>query len=207
MNTSLSKDGLMVVLSSPSGAGKTTLTRGLVASDQKFVPSVSVTTRKKRQDEIEGKDYYFISENKFQNMLVENKFLEYAEVFGNFYGTPKEQTFELLKSGKDVVYDIDWQGAEQLKYAAGAHVITIFILPPSMAVLKERLLARNTESEESFKMRFNEAKHEIQKCGLYDYIIINHDIEQSLKEIHYIVEAERLSTRRHDVEKLIKSFV
>lgn len=197
----------MVVLSSPSGAGKTTLARGLVASDKRFVLSVSVTTRQERQGEIEGKDYYFVSEEKFQTMLNENKFLEHAKVFGNLYGTPKEQTFKLLQSGKDVVYDIDWQGAEQLKRSAREHVIAIFILPPSMEVLKERLLARNTESKQSFKTRFDEAKNEIQKCGLYDYIIINHDIEQSLKEIRCIVEAERLSAKRHDVEKLIKSFL
>ena len=207
MSIFLKKHSLMVILSSPSGAGKTTLARALVASDRKFVLSVSATTRKKREGEIEGKDYFFVSKTKFNDMLKKNDFLEHAKVFDHLYGTPKNQTFDTLKKGFDVVYDIDWQGTLQLLQTAKEHVVPIFILPPSMKILKERLLARNSESEESFNTRFSEAQNEIQKCGLYKYIIVNEDIETSLKEIRHIVEAERLRTRRQNIKKIIKSFL
>ncbi|MEQ9115457.1 MAG: guanylate kinase [Rickettsiales bacterium] len=207
MSITLHKQSLMVILSSPSGAGKTTLARALVASDKKFVLSVSATTREKRRGEEEGKDYYFIDKQKFEDMLENEEFLEHAEVFNNLYGTPKKQTFEILKEGKDVVYDIDWQGALQLYKTAKKHIVSIFILPPSMRVLKERLMLRNSESIDSFNTRFNEAKNEIQQCGQYQYIIVNDDIETSLKEIRHIVEAERLRTERQDTRKIISDLI
>lgn len=206
MKISLNKNGLMVVLSSPSGAGKTTLARGLVSSDNNFILSISATTRKKRQDEIDGKDYHFIDKETFYQMQKDGEFLEDAQVFGNYYGTPKKQTLELLKKSKDIIYDIDWQGALQLTKTARNHIVSIFILPPSMEILKQRLLARNTESLKSFNHRFNEAKNEISKCDFYDYIIINENIEESLKNIRHIIEAERLRTSRQNIEELIENF-
>ncbi len=206
MTLSLNKNGLMVILSSPSGAGKTTLARKLVSSDNNFVLSISATTRQKRKDETNGIDYYFISKEEFREKIKHGDFLEYAEVFNNLYGTPKSQTFQLLEDGKDIVYDIDWQGASQLTQSAQNHVVTIFILPPSMSILRDRLLSRNSESADSFNIRFSEAKNEINKCGLYEYIIINEDIESSLAQIKHIVAAERQKTKRQNISEIISSF-
>lgn len=206
MNLKLEKKGLMIILSSPSGAGKTTLARGLISIDKNSKLSISVTTRKMREGEIHGKDYFFISEKKFFQMKEKNEFLEYAKVFNNYYGTPKDQTIKLLKQKFDVVYDIDWQGALQLIQTSREHVVSIFILPPSLKILKQRLLSRNSESKKSFELRFNEAKNEISKCYLYDYVIVNDDLEESLKNIRQIIEAERLKVSRQHIDKIIKSF-
>jgi guanylate kinase len=206
MNLKLEKKGLMIILSSPSGAGKTTLARGLISIDQNSKLSISVTTRKMREGEIHGKDYYFISEKKFFQMKEKNEFLEHAKVFNNYYGTPKDQTIKLLKQKFDVVYDIDWQGALQLMQTSREHVVSIFILPPSLKILEQRLLARNSESKKSFELRFNAAKNEISKCYLYDYVIVNDDLEESLKNIRQIIEAERLKVSRQHIDKIIKNF-
>ena len=186
----LKPQSLKIIFSSPSGAGKTTLAKALIKSDDKIKLSISVTTRPKRKDEVDVQDYYFISKSEYDELLEKELLLESAEVFGYSYGTFKKQTEDTLASGLDILYDIDWQGALQL-IEQDSSIVSVFILPPSIEILEHRLRNRDSDSEETMQRRLNEAKLEISKCVFYDYIIVNEDIEKSLTQIQNIIAAER----------------
>jgi len=188
--------GLMYVLSSPYGAGKTTLAERLLKGDPRLKLSISATTRKPRPGEIDGEDYYFVSENEFFRMRDNNEFLEWANVFGNYYGTPRAKVFDQLKAGKDVLFDIDWQGAQQLDAVAGGDVVKVFILPPSRDELERRLRARNQDPEDVVQSRMAKADAEMSHWAEYDYVIINYDLDESEQMLRSILLAERLRRRR-----------
>jgi guanylate kinase len=192
----ISRRGLLLVISSPSGAGKTTLTRRLLARDQHITISVSVTTRKARPGEIEGKDYFFISEEKFNAMRDRGELLEWAEVFGNCYGTPKRHVEISLAKGRDVLFDIDWQGTQQLAQALPEDIVRIFILPPSAEALQDRLVRRAQDPLGIVAKRMAEAAKEISHWAEYDYVIVNDDLETADQEISAILAAERLKRKR-----------
>jgi guanylate kinase len=195
-STSLARKGLMLVLSSPSGAGKTTLARALLASDAQLTPSVSLTTRPRRNDEAEGVDYYFTDEPKFQQQAQDGKLLEHAHVFGYSYGSPRTHIEKMLATGRDVLFDIDWQGAEQLRANSADEVVSIFILPPSLGELERRLRTRGSDSDEVVAKRMTKAVDEISHWHDYDYVLINHEIETCLRQIQTILAAERLKRHR-----------
>ena len=188
--------GLMLVLSSPSGAGKSTLSRRLLESDPRIAMSVSVTTRAKRPNEVEGKDYYFVTPERFEAMVKEDAFLEHATVFKHRYGTPKEAVDKILAEGRDVLFDIDWQGAQQLSQKAKDDLVRVFILPPSRAELERRLSTRAQDTPEVVAARMAEADNEISRWSEYDYVIINDDAEKAERELKAIVAAERLNRQR-----------
>ena len=188
--------GIMVVLSSPSGAGKTTLTRKLLRENPDMAMSVSATTRQPRPGEKDGEDYYFISKNKFSDMVEEDEFLEYAKVFDNFYGTPRAPVEQALGDGRDVVFDIDWQGAQQLTQAAADDLVKIFILPPNMVELEKRLRTRAQDSDEVIAKRMSKSENEISHWPEYDYVIVNEDVDVAMDELRTIVAAERMRRRR-----------
>jgi guanylate kinase len=189
--------GLMFVLSSPSGAGKTTLSRALMAEDSGITMSVSATTRSPRPGEIDGVDYYFVSHDQFQSMVAENALLEWATVFGNRYGTPRAPVEAALQDGRDVLFDIDWQGTQQLQQTdAASDLVRVFILPPDLAELERRLRARNTDHPDVIAGRMARARDEISHWGEYDYILVNDDAETCLGEIRAILKAERLRRKR-----------
>ena len=188
--------GLMVVLSSPSGAGKTTLTRRLLATHKDMSMSVSATTRKPRPGEVDGHDYYFVSKDKFSEMIDAEAFLEHAKVFENYYGTPRRPVEEALMDGRDVIFDIDWQGAQQLEQAAVEDLVKIFILPPNMRALESRLRSRAQDSDETIAKRMSKSESEISHWSEYDYIIVNEDVDKALMELEAIVMAERQKRRR-----------
>lgn len=192
----IKRRGLMLILSSPSGAGKTTLSNLVLQIDDHISQSVSYTTRNKRENEVDGEDYYFTDKATFQKMIDNNEFLEYATVFGELYGTPRKQVEDMLDVGEDVLFDIDWQGNRQLTALARDDVVSIFILPPSKHELHQRLLMRNQDSQETIQLRMMKANDEIQHWHEYDYTIINHDLDESLKKILAILRAERLKKRR-----------
>lgn len=192
----LNRRGLMFVLSSPSGAGKTTISRKLLASDDNLQMSVSVTTRPQRPGEVDGKDYHFAARADFDQMVDEDAFLEYAEVFGNCYGTPRAQIDAALAEGKDYLFDIDWQGTQQLYQRAGADVVRVFLLPPSIAELEHRLSSRGTDSAEVIAGRMARAQSEISHWDGYDYVIVNDDIEACFAKVRTILQAERLRRTR-----------
>ncbi|MCB2098354.1 MAG: guanylate kinase [Parvularculaceae bacterium] len=194
--TKVERRGLMYVLSSPSGAGKTTLADRLLKGDSKIRLSVSATTRPPRPGEVEGEDYYFVSEEEFFRMRDNGEFLEWANVFGNYYGTPRAKVFDQLKMGNDVLFDIDWQGAQQLDAVAGGDVVKVFILPPSRAELEKRLRARNQDPEEVVRKRMAKADAEISHWAEYDYVVINYEIDESELMLRSILLAERLRRRR-----------
>ena len=188
--------GIMFVVSSPSGAGKTTLARQLLKDDKNIELSVSFTTRKKREAEENNKDYIFVGEKVFNNMVQEGKFLEHANVFGNKYGTPRESVLEKLSQGKDILFDIDWQGTQALREKEPKHVVSIFILPPSKNILETRLIARAQDTKEEVKKRMSQANAEITHWPEYDYLIINDDLEKTSKYLKAILIAERLKRNR-----------
>ena len=196
--------GLMIVLSSPSGAGKTTLTRKLLKENPDMAMSVSATTRSPRNGEEDGTDYYFISKNKFVEMVDEEAFLEHAKVFDNFYGTPRAPVEAALSDGHDVVFDIDWQGAQQLTQAAGDDLVKVFILPPKMRELEMRLKKRAQDSDEVIAKRMAKSEAEISHWAEYDYVIVNENIDTALAELRTIVASERMRRRR---QPWINSFV
>jgi len=188
--------GFMLVLSSPSGAGKTTLARWLLQADAGFVMSVSATTRAKRGVEIEGKDYFFVDEKRFEEMARAGEFLEHAVVFGHRYGTPKKPVEEALAKGRDVLFDIDWQGTQQLAQRAKDDLVRVFVLPPSRAELERRLKERAQDTHDVVTARMAKADGEISHWAEYDYVIVNDDVARAQKELSSIVAAERLKRRR-----------
>lgn len=194
--TKVERRGLMYVLSSPSGAGKTTLAERLLKGDRRIRLSVSATTRTPRPGEVDGEDYYFVTEAEFFRMRDSNEFLEWANVFGNYYGTPRAKVFDQLKNGADVLFDIDWQGAQQLDAVAGGDVVKVFILPPSRAELERRLRSRNKDPEDVVQNRMTKADAEMSHWAEYDYVIINYDLEESEEMLRSILLAERLRRRR-----------
>ena len=196
MQDGLARRGFMLVLSSPSGAGKTTLTRRLLTDDAAFTLSISATTRLPRRGEVEGQDYFFVSRARFGEMVAEQAFLEHATVFGRSYGTPRAPVEEALAAGRDVLFDIDWQGTQQLHANAGRDLVRVFILPPSVGELERRLHSRAQDSAEAVRSRMTEAAGEISHWAEYDYIIVNDKIEKSLAELLAIVQAERLRRER-----------
>ncbi len=188
--------GLMIVLSSPSGAGKTTLTRKLLADNTDMAMSVSATTRAPRPGEIDGHDYFFVSKDTFVKMINEDAFLEHAKVFDNYYGTPKAPVEAALAEGRDIVFDIDWQGAQQLTQAAADDLVRIFILPPNMFELEQRLKTRAQDSDAVIAKRMAKSEAEISHWAEYDYVIVNERLETALEELRSIVITERLKRRR-----------
>jgi guanylate kinase len=194
--TLIPRRGLLLVMSSPSGAGKTTLSRRLLAADPNITMSVSVTTRQPRPGEVDGKDYHFISQAEFARLRDGGELLEYAEVFGNFYGTPKRPVAEALQAGRDVLFDIDWQGTQQLAQAMEDDLVRIFILPPSAEELRERLIGRAQDSLSTVAKRMAKAADEISHWPEYDYVIVNENVDVASAEIEAILRAERLRRRR-----------
>ena len=192
----ITRRGLMLVLSSPSGAGKTSIARSLLTRDKEINMSVSATTRPRRPGEAEGKDYYFVDEEKFKSDINKGLFLEYARVFDHYYGTPLGLVQKLLSSGCDVLFDIDWQGTQQIKAKARDDLVSIFVLPPSTAELEKRLITRAQDSAEVVAGRMARAADEMSHYPEYDYIIVNHDLDQSIDAVHTILKAERLRRSR-----------
>ena len=188
--------GLMLVLSSPSGAGKTTISRRLLGNDKDITLSVSHTTRAKRKGETDGKDYHFIEKDTFTQMRDEGAFLEWAVVFDNYYGTTRAPVELALRDGRDVLFDVDWQGAETLRKAAAGDVVSVFILPPSAEALEDRLKTRAEDSDEVVLRRMRGASNEIQHWHEYDYIVVNYDIDRSVTAVRAILAAERLRRSR-----------
>jgi len=186
----------MLVLSSPSGAGKTTLSRQLLDNDKQIQLSVSCTTRQKRPGERDGVDYRFVDTATFRGMIERKQFLEYAEVFGNYYGTPKAPVDEALAGGRDVLFDIDWQGTQQLRDKGRADLVTVFILPPSTRDLEKRLLTRAQDPKEIVAQRMAKAADEMSHWAEYDYVVVNSDIATSLSNLKAILTAERLKRER-----------
>lgn len=196
MSSDLQRRGLMLVLSSPSGAGKTTLSRRLLQSDPGIVMSISATTRAPRPNEVEGSDYFFVSEEQFKTRIAANDFLEHALVFGNHYGTPRGAVMKALAEGRDILFDIDWQGTQQLRQQARDDVVSIFILPPSKVELERRLRLRAQDSDDVVAKRMAKANDEISHWAEYDYIIINDDAVRAQSQLESILAAERLKRIR-----------
>jgi guanylate kinase len=188
--------GLMFVLSSPSGAGKTTLSRLLLDREAGLSMSVSATTRPKRPAEQDGRDYHFVDPARFEAMVTNDELLEWATVFDNRYGTPRIPVEAALSAGQDVLFDIDWQGTQQLRQKADSDVVSVFILPPSAADLEMRLHSRAQDSASVIRGRMSRAAHELSHWAEYDYIVINHDIEEAFAEVQSILKAERLKRKR-----------
>ncbi|MET0943534.1 MAG: guanylate kinase [Mesorhizobium sp.] len=196
VSAAIRRRGLMLVLSSPSGAGKSTIARTLLENDPALSLSVSVTTRPRRGSEIEGVHYRFVSEREFERLRDSDALLEWAEVHGNFYATPREPAERAMAEGRDMLFDIDWQGALQLKDKMRADIVSIFILPPSMKELKCRLKRRAEDQEAVIETRLANAKVEIEHWRDYDFIVINQDLDQAYNEVRAIVTAERLRRDR-----------
>ncbi len=201
----LGRRGLLFVLSSPSGAGKTTLCRGLLADDAHIAMSVSVTTRAPRAGEVEGRDYYFRDVAAFQRLRDAGELLEWAPVHGNFYGTPRAAVMQRLAEGRDVMFDIDWQGAQQLAAKAAADVVRVFILPPTATILAERLRKRGLDNEDVVQRRLAGASIEIGHWAEYDYVLVNADLVTTMAQLKAILAAERLkASRQTGLDGMIK---
>jgi guanylate kinase len=192
----IARRGMMLVLSSPSGAGKTAISRELLDRDPDVTMSVSVTTRKKRPGEVAGRDYRFVDATEFNLMINRQELLEHAKVFGNYYGTPRAPVEQALSDGRDVIFDIDWQGAQQLKESARDDLVSVFILPPSHDELDRRLHTRAQDSEEVIAQRMAKASDEMSHWPEYDYIVVNRNLKESVAQVQAIVAAERLRRRR-----------
>lgn len=195
-SASIRRRGLMLVLSSPSGAGKSTIARDLLSEDKGFELSISYTTRQKRGSEIEGVHYHFVSQREFERLRDDDALLEWAEVHGNFYATPREPAELAMSGGRDMLFDIDWQGADQLREKMPADVVSIFILPPSMSELRNRLMRRAEDQEKVIEQRLSNARTEIKEWSKYDYVVINDDLERAFHAVQCIVAAERLRRDR-----------
>jgi guanylate kinase len=192
----VARRGLMFVLSSPSGAGKTTLSRLLIEKMPGLRMSVSATTRRKRPGEVEGRDYHFVDRMRFEEMVERQELLEWATVFDNRYGTPRAPVEAALSAGQDVLFDIDWQGTQQLRDEARQDVVSVFILPPSAAALEQRLHTRAQDSDEVIRGRMSRASHEMSHWAEYDYIVINRNVDDAFAEVQSILKAERLKRER-----------
>jgi guanylate kinase len=194
--STIARRGLMLVLSSPSGAGKTTLSRRLLAEDEGVTLSVSVTTRKMRPGEVDGRDYHFIDRQRFDALVDKGELLEWAEVFDNYYGTPRKPVMDALASGRDVLFDVDWQGTQQLREKAPKDIVSIFVLPPSISELEKRLHQRAQDDYETIHRRMAKAGDEMSHWAEYDYVIINRDLDKAFAEVKAILAAERLKRER-----------
>ncbi|MBL8697370.1 MAG: guanylate kinase [Alphaproteobacteria bacterium] len=196
MSDAIPRRGLMLVLSSPSGAGKTSISRALLDQDDNLAMSVSVTTRPKRPGEVAGRDYHFIDGESFGLMINRGELLEHAKVFGNYYGTPRAPVEDSLRSGRDVLFDIDWQGTQQIREAARADLVAVFILPPSTRELEKRLKSRAQDSARVVAERMAKAADEMSHWPEYDYVVVNRDLETSVAQVRSILAAERLRRDR-----------
>jgi guanylate kinase len=192
----IERRGLMLVLSSPSGAGKSTISRRLLAGNNALIMSVSATTRPKRAGEVEGRDYVFVDKSAFERMMKGGEFLEHATVFGNLYGTPAAPVRAALDRGQDVLFDIDWQGTQQLKEKAREDVVSIFVLPPSRAELERRLHTRAEDHADVIAQRMAKADDEISHWAEYDYVVVNDDVDKAQRQVEAILTAERLRRAR-----------
>jgi guanylate kinase len=195
-HSEIGRRGLLLVLSSPSGAGKTTITRLLVERDGNLDVSISATTRPPRANEVDGQHYHFVSENRFDQMVREGALLEHAIVFGNRYGTPRAPVEAALTAGRDIVSDIDWQGTQQLAQSVRGDLVAVFILPPSMAALEDRLKRRAQDSDKVVRQRMAKSADEMSHWPEYDYVIVNHDLDKSVEQAQAILTAERLKRDR-----------
>lgn len=200
--------GLLIVLSSPSGAGKTTISRMLMDSDAEITMSISATTRPKRPGETDHVDYHFVDDAEFDRLIRAGEFVEWAPVFGYRYGTPKAPVKQALREGRDILFDIDWQGARQLEPDFGEHLVTIFLLPPSMDELERRLRARGTDTEQVIADRMRRAADEIDHWAEYEYVLVNRDMEQCLARVRAIVTAERSKrVRQTDLNPFVRDLI
>ncbi len=208
INDQIERRGVMLVLSSPSGAGKSTIARNMLEEFPDLTLSVSVTTRAKRGSEIEGKHYKFISVKEFERLAESDALLEHASVHGNFYGTPRDPAEKTMREGRDMLFDIDWQGGKQLMEKARADIVSIFILPPSMEELKRRLVRRAEDSPEVIEKRLANALEEIPHWNEYDYVVINDDLDKAFQQVKSILVAERLRRdRRHGLYEFTTELV
>jgi guanylate kinase len=192
----IARRGLMLVLSSPSGAGKTTLSRRVLEKDPGIALSVSVTTRTQRPGEVDGRHYHFIDRPRFDAMIAAGELLEWAEVFGHCYGTPRAPVEAALGGGRDVLFDVDWQGTQQLREKGPKDLVSVFVLPPSIPELERRLHSRAQDAADIIRARMAKAADEMSHWSEYDYVIVNHDFEQALAEVRSILRAERLKRER-----------
>ena len=203
----VSKKGVLVILSSPSGAGKTSIARALVEGNENFLFSVSATTRKSRPGEVNGREYYFLTVDQFRQKIDDGQFLEHAKVFGNLYGTPLQAVKDSISQGKNLIFDVDWQGGKQIRSSTlSKFVISIFILPPSIKELHERLMNRAQDSSETVKDRMRKSIGEIMHWKEYDYVIVNNNFEQTLHEVKSIITSEKLRrVRNSQLEEFIET--
>tara|TARA_B100001123_G_scaffold339975_1_gene385184 strand:+ start:362 stop:994 length:633 start_codon:yes stop_codon:yes gene_type:complete len=205
------KNGMMFVLSSPSGVGKTTLTKKLAENNSNFKISISHTTRKPRPNEVNEQDYYFVSETEFNSLVKKNSFFEYAKIFDHFYGTLKEPVLKFLSEGKDVLFDIDWQGTQQLKRIKNLSLVTFFILPPNIKTLKERLFNRHKGQEKIIEERMNKFSDEISHWNEYNYVVVNDNLEECFNKILKIIISEKKGIKQEsnmsEVEKKVKELI
>lgn len=195
-NQTIARRGLMLVLSSPSGAGKTTLSRKLLTEERGIELSVSVTTRPKRRGEVNGRHYHFIDRKRFDQLVRAGELLESAEVFGNFYGTPRKPVEKALKQGRDVLFDIDWQGTQQLREKLPQDLVSVFVLPPSIPELERRLHTRAQDDEKVIRARMAKAGGEMTHWAEYDYVVVNRDFDRAFADVRAILAAERLKRER-----------
>ena len=200
----IDKKGMMFVLSSPSGVGKTTLTKKLAENNSQFAISISHTTRKPRPNEIDGKDYYFVTQEEFDALIKKNDFYEFANIFDNNYGTHKETVIKLLSQGKDVLFDIDWQGTLQLKKITNLNIVCIFILPPNIKILRDRLLNRHKGQEKLIEKRMNKFNEELSHWNQYNYVVTNDDLNICYEKIKSIIASEKKGIRQNQNYKEIK---
>ena len=197
--------GMMFVLSSPSGAGKTTLAKKLAENNPEFSISISHTTRKPRPNEVNGKDYHFVSIDEFNSLMKKNNFFEYANIFDNYYGTLKETVIKLLSQGKDVLFDIDWQGTQQLKKINNLSIVSIFILPPNIKILRDRLLKRHKGQEKLIEKRMNKFNEEVSHWNEYNYVVVNDDLNTCFDKILSIIMSEKKGlNQKQDLSEIKK---
>ena len=204
---SLSEKGILVILSSPSGAGKTSIARALVEGNEEYLFSVSATTRKSRPGELNGREYHFLTVDEFRKKINDGQFLEHAKVFGNLYGTPLQAVRDSIGQGKDLIFDVDWQGGKQIRTSSlSKFVISIFILPPSIKELHERLMKRAQDSSDIVKDRMRKSIDEIMHWKEYDYVIVNRDFDKTLNEVKSIIVSEKLRRfRNNKLEKFVET--